>query len=201
MQFSPTVSIVCTAILLSVLASKSNAAINSAEEASEASGAESAAIRCVNIKADDKRLACYDRVFMHITAKKEQKHTMPEADMKVVAAPEAPLKVIEPPINEAPASVVSGQAAMDNFGAENLSRKEDNSDELTELSAVVASVSEGPRGKRTFVLENGQVWAEDENSRVRVKEGTQIVISKGLFTSYYLKRAGTNTNVRVSRKK
>jgi hypothetical protein len=198
MQFSPTVSIVCTAILLSVLASKSNAAINSAAQASDA---ESAAMACVNIEADDKRLACYDRVFMHTTAKKEQKHTVPEADMKVVAAPEAPLKATERPINEVPPAVVSEQAAMDNFGAENLSRKEDNSDELSELSALVASVSEDPRGRRTFVLANGQVWKEDENSRVRVKEGTQIVISKGAFSAYYLKRAGTSRSVRVSRTK
>jgi hypothetical protein len=198
MQFSPTVSLVCTAMLLSVLASKSNAAINIAAQASDA---ESAAVRCVNIEADDKRLACYDRLFKQTTAQEEQKQTMPEADMKVVAAPEVPLKAIERSINEAPLSVEAEQAAMDNFGAENLSRKEDNSDDLSELSAVVASVSEDPRGRRTFVLANGQVWKEDENSRVRVKEGTQIVISKGAFSAYYLKRAGTSRSVRVSRTK
>lgn len=198
MQLSSTISLVCTALFLSVCASTTSAAVN---KAAQAYGAESAAVRCVNIKDDDERLACYDRLFQQTMEQEEQKQVSSESDNQVVAATEEPLKAIERPYNETPLVVEGEQAAIDSFGAENLSRKEDNSDELSELSTVVASVSEGPRGKRTFVLANGQVWAEDENSRVQVKEGTQIVISKGVFSAYYLKRTGTNRSVRVSRKK
>jgi len=151
---------------------------------------------CQAIEKNELRLVCYDDLFA-------------QKDVKTVDAllpSKTALAGVVSTNSQAPNNVPAVQAKIDmeeakaNFGAERLERNQ-TQNPISELSASVISLKEDARGRRTFTLENGQAWKEGESSRLRITEGTQVVIKKGVFSAYYLKRDDSNRTVRVSRVK
>lgn len=66
------------------------------------------------------------------------------------------------------------------------------------INAVVNNIVLGPRKKRTFTLDNGQVWREVEVNRLRVKNDQQVFIERGALGSF---RLGTQNATRMTRVK
>ena len=155
---------------------------------------------CQAIEKNELRLVCYDDLF----AQKDVKTV--DALLPSNTQEKTALVGVVSTNSQAPNNVPAVQAKIDmeeakaNFGAERLERNQ-TQNPISELSASVISLKEDARGRRTFTLENGQAWKEGESSRLRITEGTQVVIKKGVFSAYYLKRDDSNRTVRVSRVK
>jgi hypothetical protein len=126
--------------------------------------------KCKAINNALERLACYDSLFNRVNT---------ESDKSGVAE-------LTRPNLEA------------DFGAEQLARSEHNK-EIQEISVQVVDIQENNRGQRTFILANGQHWRETELSRLRVKTGQEVVVKKGAFSAYYLKKPNVGRTVRVKR--
>lgn len=71
--------------------------------------------------------------------------------------------------------------------------------DLKELTAKIRAVSGDPAARRSFILENGQVWRQVEpDSEFYVRPGDTVRISKALFGSYFMS-VNSHMNTRVSR--
>jgi hypothetical protein len=182
--------------------------------------------KCTMIESDSVRLACYDNFFKVKSnvkqAQVEAKRTEPQVkDAPAVVAPPklineqhaaSAVAATSTPINamppadaaiEAPTKAESTKDAMiADFGAEDLERNDEDADEtLTRIESVIEDVSENRREIRTFTLTNGQMWRETETSRLRLREGMEIYIEKGLMSAHYLGKPSSNRRVRVKRVK
>ncbi|WP_395340166.1 hypothetical protein PN836_016245 [Ningiella sp. W23] len=158
---------------------------------------------CVKIDNDIARLACFDAIF-----------TAPE----VTQVQTQPMSAVSPPV-----SVQTNKTAIDTstfdeselakanekseddrvaeFGAEDLKASAADEEELNRIESTIVSASENSRNIRTFTLENGQVWRESESSRLRLKEGMDVFVEKGAFSSHFMGKESSNRRVRVNRVK
>jgi hypothetical protein len=84
------------------------------------------------------------------------------------------------------------------FGRETLPRAEHQATGGPNyLDAVVIRVEQRPRGERTFLLDNGQVWTELAPGRGRYSEGIPVRIERTTLGGYMLKTdRGQATRVR-----
>ena len=142
---------------------------------------------CTDIEDDAERLACYD-------ANKEASSTTP-------IVPAAPAEQQVPP---APAEASTGDPdnrdattiaapAPDDFGS---AEPFDAAREYIEASIVEIATG----GNIDYLrLDNGQVWREVEESRMRFKEGRKVTITEGIMGSFDLRMEGINNVVKVRR--
>lgn len=134
---------------------------------------------CSLVENDLKRLMCYDKVMSgkqinsNVVIKESKQKTTP-ASNKV-------------------------QSKAGQFGLEN--NKKEAREKLDELHSRVAKLTKNPRGQLRFTLENGQVWKQNGSEHFSVKENDQIIIMRGVFDSFRLKKSGTNRTIQVSRVK
>lgn len=132
-------------------------------------------LACRSIGSDAARLACFDR-----------------------AAGTAPAAVApSPPAAAAPASS-SPAAGLDphqTFGLSPvaISQREvaagTRPADVAHISARISQLSSGDAGRQVFVLDNGQVWEQLRPEDVLAQTGQPVEISRGLFSSYWLKTA------------
>lgn len=69
------------------------------------------------------------------------------------------------------------------------------------IESLVIKVEENAIKERYFWLENGHIWHESSRRRLSIKAGDHVTIEKGAFDSYTLKKANTNTKIKVKRVK
>lgn len=84
------------------------------------------------------------------------------------------------------------------FGKE--ARLETEREKLDELRAGIVRVDAAQRDRRVFVLDNGQVWAEQSaNERLKVTVGDPVRIRAGSLGSFRLFVEGGKLSTRVER--
>lgn len=140
---------------------------------------------CADIEDDEARLACYDaesKVSAPAPVEPAQPETSPQgADESITT---------EMPEESAPA--VAAQSP-DEFGIRDSG---DGPKEYVEGTIVEILKS----GQLEYIrLDNGQVWRELTDSRMRFREGRKVTISEGIMNSYDLKMEGYNKAVKVRR--
>ena len=69
------------------------------------------------------------------------------------------------------------------------------------LEARLVGDFKGWTGKTVFRLDNGQVWREVEDGRLRFKKGQKVRIELGLLSTYKLHIVGRKLSVKVKRTK
>ncbi|MEM5510440.1 hypothetical protein WNY98_16300 [Pseudoalteromonas sp. AS71] len=141
---------------------------------------------CSFIENDFNRLLCYDNT---VAGKSLTKPTV--------------TKTLTPPTaNNVPqvvaAAPIQAKAKADDFGLEH---KESQVEKETEIKAMVTSVDEAAYGELIISLDNGQQWRQIGSDSMRLKEDDTIVISRGAFSSFLLKKDGKNRSIRVKRTK
>jgi hypothetical protein len=140
---------------------------------------------CADIEDDEARLACYDA---------ESKGSAPAP-----AEPEKP-EPSPPSVDEASSPDSSKEAAAEvavqspeEFG---MRQSDDGPKEYVEGTIVEILKS----GQLEYIrLDNGQVWREVTDSRMRFKEGRKVTITEGIMNSYDLRMEGYNKVVKVKR--
>ena len=142
---------------------------------------------CSFIENDFNRLLCYDNT---VAGKSLTKPTV--------------TKTLTPPTaNNVPqvvaAAPIQAKVKADDFGLEH--KKEEQVEKETEIKAMVTSVDEAAYGELIISLDNGQQWRQIGSDSMRLKEDDTIVISRGAFSSFLLKKDGKNRSIRVKRTK
>lgn len=121
---------------------------------------------CVAISDDAQRLACYDAAFRR-------------------AASATTALATDGPTTDA-ASLAT--EPIEQFGMSPQMRLEsDNQTALPQIEAKVTKVGYTTPDRRTFTLDNGQVWLQTETTpRLRVSPGDTVTIKRALMGSYLL---------------
>ncbi len=70
---------------------------------------------------------------------------------------------------------------------------------LEQIEARISKVITSNTGHAIITLDNGQVWKQTDRLRLRLSEQDEVIISRGIFGSYKLVKAGRNTTIRVRR--
>lgn len=128
---------------------------------------------CSLIENDFKRLMCYDKVISREAITGSQK----DATSKLSQS-----KSVKP---------------KDTFGLEN--RKKEEAVKIDKLRAKVTKIKTNQIGYRTFTLDNGQVWRQTDTDSFSAKKGDEIIITRGVFNSFKMKKANNNRTVQVKR--
>jgi hypothetical protein len=67
------------------------------------------------------------------------------------------------------------------------------------LTAEVRTVAQAAHGKFVVTLDNGQVWAQQEELNFPIAAGDRITIRQGMLGALYLAKTGQNLTTRVKR--
>lgn len=137
-------------------------------------------VACAQQPADGDRLACYDREVAKLLA--ESMTELPGGEGAATAG-SAALTGTPTPAERDPQPDAATLVAE--FGIE--ARHEQDRERLSELHAAIASIDTSSTGKRTFTLDNGQVWAEQSATRrLKLNEGDKIRIEPASLGSFRL---------------
>ncbi|WP_404401882.1 hypothetical protein LG288_02955 [Idiomarina seosinensis] len=70
---------------------------------------------------------------------------------------------------------------------------------LDKIYATITRVTEKRLRDPVYQLDNGQVWAKKDSSRLRLRKGDKIYIERGALGSFFLGKDGNNTRTKVER--
>jgi hypothetical protein len=104
---------------------------------------------CVTIVNDAQRLACFDDLFQVHTVHQVKQNTSKDS---LVFSNKEPSKAPPEPKDEKA------------FGAERIESVEDNAPDI--ITAQITKITKSKSNKRTFELDNGQVWREIKTSKL-----------------------------------
>jgi hypothetical protein len=152
---------------------------------------------CASIQSATERLACWDRAH----AGDDDLPSLPAEEHREapVRPPSAQAQVLEP----VDGSVVDGDSGIvatvsadspDKFG-----EKKPLDAPRQYIEATIIEIKTTGLKIDYLQLDNGQVWRETQDSRMRFKEGRKVTITEGILNSYDLQMEGYNKIVKVKR--
>lgn len=86
--------------------------------------------------------------------------------------------------------------AQQDFGRE---RQRISEEAPRSIAATIAGIQPGAYDKLTVTLDNGQVWRQTDSVHVNWKSGEQVVLERGAFGSFFMKKASGGRGIRVKR--
>ncbi|MFP6809226.1 MAG: hypothetical protein VB957_18870 [Pseudomonadales bacterium] len=153
-----------------------------------------AVIACTKIMKTEARLACYDKAYTEsaiVSAPVEPMNVETDADESpVIVEHKVPVKIVEKQEEPAPLK----QDAEESFG-----KKESSKDPAKYIQSTIVDVMRNSHKIDYLRLENGQIWRENDDYRVRYKVGQSVRIEKGILGSYNLKIKGVKKLMKVKR--
>jgi hypothetical protein len=164
---------------------------------------------CAGIPEAGPRLACFDRLAADTTrsdlpapapaAVAPAAATLPA--VAATAAPAAASPAAAPPA-DVPSAAASQLSPEQRFGREQSLFAESTSGDqaVREISATVTSVRAAKDGRRSFDLDNGQVWMHTETPtrEYALRAGDRVTIRRGALSSFVLLAPG-QPSIRVRR--
>lgn len=140
---------------------------------------------CTFVENDFNRLLCYDNIMAGKSLSKPATTNTLTPSASSLAPAEADT-MVKP----------KSKAKNEDFGLEH---KEITKDNDNEISAAVTSVKEAPYGELIINLNNGQQWRQIGSDRMRISADDIVVIERGMFNSFLLKKENQNRSIRVKR--
>ncbi|MEP1553217.1 MAG: hypothetical protein ABJJ44_07155 [Paraglaciecola sp.] len=134
---------------------------------------------CKQVENALERLVCFDKVSKNLPTTNQE--------LKPIAGVEPP-----PPIKQQPKLKDENKQ----FGVEH---KADTSDLPATISAVITSVKLGPYKKYVIQLDNGHIWKQTDDKRLKLSKGDNVIIKRGALNSFFIEKDGMNTRIRVKR--
>ena len=171
-----------------------------------------AGLACMQIASDQKRLECLDGVFgglseelttsdvpTPVTSDSSSEIARREAEVSAreteVAAREAEIAAREAEFAQQDASAEAN--AEDEFGK----RWRDGDEPMDFIEATIVELKSNPFKVDYMRLDNGQVWREISDSRVRFKVGDKVIITEGILGSFDLQTDSSSQFIKVKRLK
>ncbi|WP_444909155.1 hypothetical protein [Microbulbifer sp. TRSA005] len=69
------------------------------------------------------------------------------------------------------------------------------------IEARIAEIQEGAHNKKIVILENGQIWKQNDTGRVFWKAGDLVTVERAMLGSFFMKPADGGKKMRVKRLK
>lgn len=167
-------------------------AVYAADELSEDESSEDWR-QCLQIGDDADRLECYDRI---ASSSGQQQIDVALAEQQSADVSEATEAHPAGNASVDPAGSAADDLppAVEDFGKDEgmlRAERERERGSVREIHATVESIVQNRYGKRTFTLDNGQVWVERFESRsLKVEPGDRVRIKSGALGSYRLFGSG-----------
>lgn len=151
--------------------------------------------KCVQIDDSQHRLTCYDNLSNSSAVISSKKI----AKKKVIVTKKAKVLVEKVPSQPEKKSIEITTKTINenNFGKEHL--KKDPKKEITKVNLIVAKVTKNAFKQLSIVFQNGQIWQQKDDIRLRLKTGDQVELTKGVFSVVYLKKINTSKRIKVKR--
>jgi hypothetical protein len=121
--------------------------------------------------------------------------SLPEPVLAGSKHPEATL-IAEPQQTVELADKTNQQLAI--FGQENKQRTENL---IEQIQATIIEIKKAPRGELIITLDNGQVWRQTDNTRLKLRKDQVVIIKRGAFGSFFIRKENTNKRIRAKRVK
>ena len=158
-----------------------------------------ASARCSSIESDRDRLQCFDRVYAAVYDSgdpgiEQAVDVSEDADGNVTDTAELP----EPDNREDVAgdsAVVVAANSPEDFG------KREPAEVQEYIEATIVEIRTTGLKIDYLRLDNGQVWREVNDSRIRFEEGRGVTITEGVLGSFDLQMEGYNRIAKVRRVK
>ena len=169
------------------------------------------AASCQSERSDVMRLACFDRAF-------GQAQPTPQTQSSVVSPVKGPIpaapagtvispgKTAEEKVVKRP-QIVSAQPVISDGAEPTVNESEFGLPDLRSsvkakfIEATIVRVQTNANRIDYIKLDNGQVWREVEDGRLRFKKGQKVRVELGLFSTYKLQIVGRKLSVKVKRTK
>lgn len=163
---------------------------------------------CLLIENADKRLACFDKVAKsqqkQVEVIVEEKEAKPNSELST----KEPITKIESPVEaeplDKPEVVEAHQKTQmqkeQEFGSERIASEQEKQ-KAESINLRVSSVKKSMHGQLTITFDNGQKWKQTDDTRFTIKAGDDVKITKGVLSSYLLRKVGKNKSIRVKRLK
>ena len=137
---------------------------------------------CAGISTDAERLACYDAAVGRLKAAEDagEVTTVTRAEVEKVQRESFGFSI----------------PSLPSFAL----KKSGGDADIEEVTLPIRSVRAGPYGKLTITLDNGQVWTQIDDNKVRAKNPEEAQIYQAMLGSYKMKIDGGRA-FRVRREK
>ncbi len=184
-----------------LLFSASHAVANCDRDGSDSASLLSCFDECAQIEADDQRLQCYSSVADLMQGGFKGKAVVSETEVLQSRLEETQARVveIEEQLEQAEEKIRQVEATQpepeETFGKRNIRRQPDG----FKVETTIAKVVDGANGITYLHLQNGQLWREVSDSRIRFRSGNKVAIEEGLLGSYRLELIDAGRKVKVRR--
>lgn len=153
--------------------------------------------QCAAEKDSLKRLMCYDNLAKVVNYSQQAPVNLPAVPVASANTVQQVAETVAPAVSKvAPSNKAT--TVEDAFGAEAIAKNK--KDKVEQVYYEIKELTKTLRGKWRFTFVNDQVWEQkDEDSNARFKVGETIIIKRGMFDSFYLKKPDANRTLRVKR--
>ena len=156
-----------------------------------------AGVRCSSIDSDSDRLRCfdqvYDRVYDDAESGIEQAVDTSRHSDGGTAVDSVQSEPNGPDDAAGNTGTVAAASSPEDFG------KREPSDVQEYIEATIVEIRTTGLKIDYLRLDNGQVWREVNDSRIRFKEGRRVTITEGILGSFDLQMEGDNRIAKVRR--
>lgn len=148
--------------------------------------------KCSQSKDNAERLACYDNVAKTVNQYSDINKTMAMAKESTLSA-QANEKANEKTVQTSPKL---NDDLKSQFGLEH---KVEVKKLMDSLAGTVTKITKTARDKMILRLDDGSVWQQTSDTSLRVKEGQNVIIERGMLGAFYAKAEGLNRRMKVKR--
>lgn len=73
--------------------------------------------------------------------------------------------------------------------------------EINSITLTISKLSKTLHGQWKVTFNNDQRWQQTDGTKLKLKQGEQVILSKGAFSSVFLQKENTNKRIKVKRLK
>ena len=153
---------------------------------------------CATIQSNSGRLDCFDSAYLDADSSNAQAE---DRNMPVEVPVEPEASVDHSSQVQLSDNDKKPESAEDSTSPEKFGKKKSLDAPKEYIEATIVEVITNALKIDYLRLDNGHIWRENEDSRVRFKVGRKVKIEEGVFNSFNLTMEGTRKAVKVKRVK
>lgn len=139
--------------------------------------------KCGAIDNDIARLVCFDELV--------ESH---QKKIKQYASDTVSKSVVQ---QVAPSTQPTVEDKVAKFGAQHLKKTPEEDQQDNEVTFTVAKLTKDPYKRWYITFENGQRWKQTDESKLRIKVGDSVILTKGFMSAVYLKKNTEDAKRRI----
>lgn len=91
---------------------------------------------------------------------------------------------------------------VDSFSKEQIEKTaEEKASEIKTILSTISKLEKTSRGKWKITFDSGQKWQQKDTSKLKLKQGDRVTLTKGALGSVFLQKENSNKRIKVKRLK